>query len=407
VGVSLARPGVSFRDRKKPDARRVSLLTSEPAPAVSPPARLPRLDGLRAIAILLVVPHNFNLMLAPGGVAYLFVVALHRGWIGVQLFFVLSGFLITGILLDARDAPNYYRSFFVRRVLRIFPLYYATLVVLFVLLPALGLLPSSFRRDTMVELSCWAYFSNWYGPFHPVEGSVSHFWSLATEEQFYLLWPFVIHRRSAEWVMRLCLAIAVASVLLRIIMLITGAPIQAIYQFLVTRMDALALGGAAAAAFRIPAVASWVLNRRRFLLGASVVSLVAGAVVSRGYYFTSPLTQSVGYTFLAIAFALLVAAAAAADHLGQAGWLGVLRWTPLRRVAKYSYAMYVLSVPLHFLVGKPALSALGLSPSDSSIVGFTYILVGMALSYLAALASFHLLEARFLNLKNRFAPSPE
>src|SRR6266852_9355595 len=121
------------------------------------PARLPTLDGLRAIAILLVVPHNLNLIAMRGGGAGLLVAGLHRGWIGVQLFFVLSGFLITSILLDARDAPDYYRSFFVRRVLRIFPLYYATLLVLFVLLPALGLLPSSVQRDPMAEVSCWDY----------------------------------------------------------------------------------------------------------------------------------------------------------------------------------------------------------------------------------------------------------
>ncbi|HYS57221.1 MAG TPA: acyltransferase [Burkholderiales bacterium] len=375
-----------------------------PAPAhpVSPPARLPTLDGLRAIAILLVVPHNLNLMVTFGGVAHLFLAVLYRGWIGVQLFFVLSGFLITGILLDARNAPDYYRSFFVRRVLRIFPLYYATLLVLFVLLPALGLLPSSFKRDTMVELSHWAYFSNWYGAFHPGEAAVSHFWSLAVEEQFYLLWPFVIYRRSAEWVMRLCFAIAAAALSLRVAMLLTGTP--GIYTFLATRMDALALGGATAAAFRVPSAASWTLNHRRFLLGASLLSLVAGAAISRGYYFTDPMTLSVGLTFLAVAFALLVAAGAAADHLGPAGWLGVLRWTFLRRVAKYSYAMYVLSVPLHFLVGKPLLSALGLDPGNSVVVGFTYIIVGTALSFLAAAASFHLLEVHFLNLKDRFAP---
>ncbi len=373
------------------------MTSSNPAPA-----RLPTLDGLRAIAILLVVPHNLNLMVTFGGVAHLFLAVLYRGWIGVQLFFVLSGFLITGILLDARDAPDYYRSFFVRRVLRIFPLYYATLLVLFVLLPALGLLPSSFKRDPMVELSHWAYFSNWYSAFHPGEDSVSHFWSLAVEEQFYLLWPFVIHRRSAEWVMRLCFAIAAASLSLRVAMLLTGTP--GIYTFLATRMDALALGGAAAAAFRIPSAASWTLNHRRFLLGASLLSLVAGAAISRGYYFTDPMTLSLGLTFLAVAFALLVAAGAAADHLGPGGWLGVLRWTFLRRVAKYSYAMYVLSVPLHFLVGKPALSALGLDPGNSFLVGFAYIVVGTALSFLAAAASFHLLEVHFLNLKDRFAP---
>ena len=368
----------------------------------SAPARLPTLDGLRAIAILLVVPHNLNLMVTAGGIAHVFIAALYRGWIGVQLFFVLSGFLITGILLDARNAPDYYRSFFVRRVLRIFPLYYATLIVLFVLLPALGLLPASFKRDPMVELSLWAYFSNWYGAFHQGPDAVSHFWSLAVEEQFYLLWPFVIHRRSAEWVMRLCFAIAAAALALRVAVLLTGTP--GIYTFLVTRMDALALGGAVAAAFRVPSAASWTLDHRRFLIAASVLSLLAGAVISRGYYFTDPMTLTLGLSFLAIAFALLVAVGVAADRLGAAGWLGALRWSFLRRVAKYSYAMYVLSVPLHFLVGKPALSALGLDPG-SVVVGFTYIVVGTALSFLAAAASFHLFEVHFLNLKDRLAPA--
>src|SRR5437762_1123785 len=259
---------------------------SSPSPApehpVSPPARLPTLDGLRAIAILLVVPHNLDLIATFDG-AQLVVAALHRGW---------------------------------------------------------------------------------YGPFHQGPDPVSHFWSLALEEQFYLLWPFVIHRRSAGWVMRLCLAIAAASLLLRVVMLLAGTPAQAIYQFLVTRMDALALGGAAAAAFRVPSAASWTLDHRRFLLGASLLSLVGGAVLSRGYYFTHPVTLSLGFTFLAVGFALLVAAVVAADLLGAAGWPAALRWSFLRRVAKYSYAMYVLSVPLHFLVGKPVLSALGLAAGN-------------------------------------------
>src|SRR5260221_2298951 len=157
---------------------------SSPNPPAHPgPPRLPTLDGLRAIAILLVVPHNLNLIATFGGTQPV-VAALHRGWIGVQLFFVLSGFLITRILLDARDAPDYYRSFFVRRALRIFPLYYAVLLVLFVLLPVLGLVPLD--SDPMGELSYWAYSSNWYGPFRHGPEAVSHFWSLPTEEKFYL-----------------------------------------------------------------------------------------------------------------------------------------------------------------------------------------------------------------------------
>ena len=201
--------------------------------------------------------------------------------------------------------------------------------------------------------------------------------------------------------MRLCFAIALAALALRVAMLLTGTP--GIYTFLATRMDALALGGAAAAAFRVPSAASWALNHPRFLLGAGLFALFAGGLISRGYY-TDGITLSVGFTFLAVAFALLVAAGAAADRLGAGGWLGALRWTFLRRVAKYSYAMYVLSVPLHFLVGKPVLSALGLAAGNSILVDLAYIIVGTALSFLAAAASFHLLEVHFLNLKDRFAP---
>src|SRR5882672_8893179 len=350
--------------------------TATPDPGALP-ARMPALDGLRAIAVLLVVPHNFNLMVALGGAAYFVVVGLHRGWIGVQLFFV-------------------------RRVLRIFPLYYFTLLVLLVVLPGLGLVPAP-RRDALLELSYWAYFSNWYGPFHPGEDSLSHFWSLACEEQFYLLWPFVVYRRSARWVLRLCLAVAAAALLVRIGMLRAGAPVQAIYQFLATRMDALAFGGAAAAAFRIPSAASWALNRRRLLSGTGLASIAAGAAISRGYNFAEPATLSLGYTLLGLGFALLVAAAAATDWLGAGGWLAALRWDPLRRIAKYSYAMYVLSVPIHFLAGKPALSALGLAPGDSLIVGLGYVFAGTAVSFLAAAASYYFFERHFLELKDRLA----
>src|SRR4051794_26430990 len=100
---------------------------------------LPSLDGVRGLAILLVLAHNFNVLPGDeGGIARVIALATNAGWIGVQLFFVLSGFLITGVLLDSRGAPNYYQAFFGRRVLRIFPLYYGTLFVAFVVLPLVG-----------------------------------------------------------------------------------------------------------------------------------------------------------------------------------------------------------------------------------------------------------------------------
>ena len=376
--------------------------TTVPAGPVPLPTHLPTLDGLRAIAILLVVPHNLNLISEPTDTAtHVLVATLDRGWIGVQLFFVLSGFLITGILLDTRDRPHYIRSFFARRVLRILPLYYATLLVLFVVLPVLGLLPASFKRDPVAELGYWAYFSNWYGPLHPGRGSMSHFWSLAVEEQFYLLWPFLLWGRGAQSVLRLCLALSAGSLLLRGVMLLAGFPTEAIYEFLVARMDALALGGAVAAAFRLPSVAERLRSHRQGMLGASLVALVAGAAISRAYFFSSPMTLSIGYTLLAVGFALLLAAGAAADHLGSKGWASVLRMSPLGAVAKYSYAMYVLCLPLHVLVGKPVLDSLGLAASKSAWVDLAYVGAGTVLCFLAAAASFHLLEVHFLNLKKR------
>jgi len=103
---------------------------------------IPALDGLRAVAILLVVPHHLDLMRPPvPGIDYPAAMLMHSGWIGVQLFFVLSGFLITGNLLDTRGSDNYFSAFFGRRALRILPLYFAVLTVAFVITPALVTLP--------------------------------------------------------------------------------------------------------------------------------------------------------------------------------------------------------------------------------------------------------------------------
>jgi len=148
---------------------------SSPNPPAHPtPARLPTLDGLRRSRFSGRSAQSHLIATFSG--TQLVVAALHRGWIGVQLFFVLSGFLITRILLDARDAPDYYRSFFVRRALRIFPLYYATLLALLMLLPALGLVPSSAIRWS----SCpTGPISPLVRPIPSATEPLSHFWSLA------------------------------------------------------------------------------------------------------------------------------------------------------------------------------------------------------------------------------------
>lgn len=377
---------------------------ASPAPA---PRRLPALDGVRAIAILLVIPHNLNLITEPDGwFAHAMVSFLDRGWIGVQLFFVLSGFLITGLLLDARGAANYYASFFARRALRVLPLYYVTLIVLFVVLPAMGWFPASLPRHAGSELSYWFFVTNWYEPFHQGDGSMPHFWSLAVEEQFYLIWPFLLRRRNERQVMRLCLAIAGLSLGIRIVMVIAGVSSEAIYDFSVTRMDALALGASAAAALRIPALAARIASMRRRILVAAIGTLLGGAAVTRGYTFSGSLTLTFGYLLLALGFTLIVALAACADDPDERGWMSFLKWPSLRRVGKYSYAMYILHLPLHVLVGRQLLRALGLDLHPGILVNVAYLLLGTLASYAAAAISYRLVEVHFLRLKDRFEPRP-
>ena len=131
--------------------------------------------------------------------------------IGVDLFFVLSGFLITTILLDSRDSPRYYRSFFGRRVLRILPLYYLFLVLVFYLLPALGLAQKSghplwfflFAQNMLIVRSGW-----------PIE-LLHPMWSIAIEEQFYLVWPGIVRPRSRKTLKRILIGVLLAEPLLR------------------------------------------------------------------------------------------------------------------------------------------------------------------------------------------------
>src|SRR5688572_7114217 len=147
---------------------------------------IPALDGLRGIAVLIVL--GFHIF--PNHVKF--------GWAGVDLFFVLSGFLITGILLESKGTPNYYRNYLAKRTLRIFPLYYFFLIVFFIVFPLVGYSDSIYNYDYLSSTQSWywLYIQNWrifFDPHYPGEDIISHFWSLAIEEQFYIFWPLVIY----------------------------------------------------------------------------------------------------------------------------------------------------------------------------------------------------------------------
>lgn len=373
-----------------------------PSPMEAAAARLPTLDGVRGLAILMVVAHNMSLVNDPHGLmSHALAVVLDRGWLGVQLFFVLSGFLITGILFDSRRDPHHYLSFFGARVLRIFPLYYATLIVVFGVMPLLHL-GSGGSAATVGWLAL--FLSNW-APLHAGDNPLPHFWSLAVEEQFYLLWPFLIQRLDLKGIFMLCVGLTVSALCIRMAM-IGHLSTDSIYQLSICRMDALACGGAAAVALRMPKVRAWLLmGRSQHLMAGAVLCLLAAAA-SGGFTQFAVLTQTSGYLFLSIGFALAILAAAVSDMAGQnSRWARLLRQSWLRRLGIYSYAMYVLHVPLHLWVGLPILHAMGFATPAEWLVSVIYGSVGFAVVVAVGALSHRFFESHFMRLKHRFRSS--
>jgi peptidoglycan/LPS O-acetylase OafA/YrhL len=319
------------------------------------------------------------------------------GWVGVQLFFVLSGFLITGILLDGRHDPRSLGSFYARRVLRIFPLYYVTLTVTLLIIP---LATGWHFPGSEHQLWLWTYLSNWTIPFGFRVFGYAHFWSLAVEEQFYLFWPLIVRRTSQRGLAFVCLLMIAAAPLGRLFVRALGAPPEAAYMFTFCRMDALAMGALAALALRVPAVANAVAARQRPLVTGTVVLLFLGALATRLYPRLRLPTQVFGYSILALASLVLLVSAVLAQARSPR-LASVLGPGPLRVVGKYSYAMYVLHPLVHNWIGVPLMQRLGIAQPDTlAIVAYFFGMSG--LTFALAMASYHLLEKHFLRLKSRF-----
>ncbi len=307
------------------------------------------LDGLRGFAVgLVLVKHywpNTGVLSAASPIAGL-------GWIGVDLFFVLSGFLITGILLDSFCNPHYYRRFYRRRAFRIFPLYYAFLSLMLVFLTFWhhGVYLQRLRAEWGSPLWFVIYLANFvsaysgklvpFGPLGPV-------WSLQIEEQFYLLFPFVVRRLGAKlWI--LLIGIMAFGLAWRILLFFVAPENSAApYVGTLSRVDSLAAGGLAACVIRstenrpglVAKVVSW-------LTPLSICVLVAMYCIV-GTEVGNPVTRTVGFSLNSLAFAALIL------------WIVERRnqWTtlpfrlgPIRWLGAISYGVYLLQLPVQSAV---------------------------------------------------------
>jgi peptidoglycan/LPS O-acetylase OafA/YrhL len=319
------------------------------------------LDGVRGVAILSVMGfHVAQGLQLPGPLA----LVAGFGWAGVDLFFALSGFLITGILLDARGRPDYYRRFYARRTRRIFPLYFAYIGVLAVLMPG-DWFPwyATYLLNVRVALA-----NNWSAS---VAGT-AFFWSLCVEEQFYAVWPAIVARLTDRRVLRLCLALAALALVARIWAVATGH-VFAAYVLLFTRMDGLALGAAAAVVARQSGGLDRLARWAPWALGSAGV--VLAFLVARTHYagWDTPAMASVGYSLTATASVSLLVLAVA--HRPRVFTLAGLRYAGRR-----CYGLYVLGG-----VAGAAAHALALPASLSAVVS-------VALAFLMAEASWRVIE---------------
>jgi len=384
------------------------MISSDRTPTTAwskPIGHIPALDGLRGIAILMVIPHNAGY--GPdhsSGLPWVEAILANGGWIGVQLFFVLSGFLITGNLISSRGNADYYSNFFARRALRILPLYYVCLLLGFVILPALGLPFASSVEVRQDQIWFWIFLSNWVIPLGISSGQFSHFWSLAVEEQFYLLWPFVIKGMGSNRVAVTCALIAGAALVARAVMVISGATPDMIYEFTIARMDALSLGALVAAITSCTQLHAFHKGIQRYATPVSILLFLVCALLTNLFERDARMTQIPGQTLLAISFSLLIVGVIADTTRADQFVARLLSAGPLRQIGKYSYAMYVFHFPLSLQLARhePWFA------SEFGSLGFTFwTMTIIGGSYAMAWCSYHLLEKHFLRLKSRFHPRRE
>jgi peptidoglycan/LPS O-acetylase OafA/YrhL len=365
--------------------------------------RLPVLDGLRGIAILTVFFYQYAGAFhktASSGVLHALGMLFGFGWSGVDLFFVLSGFLITGILYDTRADAGYYKNFYARRVLRIFPIYYLLIAVNLLLTPFLG------AHWKLGQLSFLIYLGFPFALVWPELGQaqtsplvrINHLWSVNAEEQFYMIWPWMIARlRTSRAMLRACIVAGTSAVLLRIVICVSGwLSIAWTHDFLLCRMDALALGAAIAILVRGP------LQERMLRWAPLVFVLTASAVVGicviRGTVdHSDPVIATGGFSLIALAYGALLLVA-----LRKGTWLEwLLSARVLRIFGKYSYGMYLYDFPLTVILS-PQREFFIARTHSYAIGSAVFLAFCLVVNLLIAASSFHLIELPIMRLKSRF-----
>ncbi len=366
--------------------------------------RFPALDGVRALAITLVFLEHYGGGAHGDGVLRVLNLLRLRGWVGVDIFFVLSGFLITGILYDTLGDSKYLSRFFARRSLRILPLYYGVFLLIAVITPLLQYQWRAGHLWFLVYLgnvaanhdfSLYLIFSRTH---LRLSANLSHFWSLCVEEQFYLLWPWVVYAvKDRKRLIAVAAAVSFATLLLRCWFFVWAGPVVAerwIVRTLPFRMDALLIGGILALLLRGPQ-AQRVQAACRSLFVLAAIPVVAIFVWSPSA--ASPWLLTIGFTLTALASAGLIGMAL---RTGSPAFR-LFNVRPFRTLGKVSYGFYVFH-DMYYYAWLVLLTWLGDHLGGKALPGAIAIVAAFLCTFLLSKFSFEYFESRFLQYKRHF-----
>lgn len=379
--------------------------------------RIPALDGMRGLAVGLVLmthmfgfPFYFLGVLAPTGFDAAWLKVARTGWMGVDLFFVLSGFLITGILYESKGPIlAYFRNFYARRALRIFPAYYALLFVLFFLVAIVFAAESDtiavIRQD---QFWFWTYLSNLRRLFvsaQPVGTFylTGHLWSLAIEEQFYLVWPVFVLLLQRKYLIGVSIMAIVGAFMLRFMLTnYSEATPFGLYTFTPTRVDALAIGALIALLVRDP-----IARQRLATIAwpAAAISFCGIAVIffaRDGLSPADPWVSVLGLSVIAVFFGSFLIGVILSPTSGR--FKRILSQPVMTWLGKYSYAIYLIHFPLVNLMLRHTTFYNSFPEVFGSVVprAIAFGVICTAATLALALLSWRLIESPFLKLRSRF-----
>ena len=349
------------------------------------PQYIPALDGLRGIAVSLVVFYHCHTKLGGGWLSHF----AEYGWAGVNLFFVLSGFLITGIILEGREDAHFFRNFYARRALRIWPVYVLLLLLNYILVPCL-LEHNPYHAWQITSTAPWLYYvlfvQNLFALALP--GPIGPTWSLAIEEQFYLAWAPIGRRLSLRH-----LAIALATVFA------VSPAIRACNTGLLTpthtliHLDGLAIGSLIAVLLRMD-IFSRPAWRKLGMAGIALGLFGVGLMLYRGTAFAD--------TFLALGFGGMLIAAIVPEP-GSSLYARVLCLWPLKSIGTVSYGLYMTHILIFTVIGSFELRMLRYGAWGNLAVVVTRIVLSLGFAALLWVG----FEKPILRLKRRFESPPK